>query len=91
MIKPTDFIILQQEYQPLVHNSFLLHGYYQYGHLILGKLEEKQEAPYYVGVPGIYYEEEKKAAKMFGFIGFEGRDGIIENGSYGYYMIEVKI
>ncbi|MBR5579087.1 MAG: hypothetical protein IKW28_08855 [Lachnospiraceae bacterium] len=91
MVKPSDFIILQQEYQRLVHNSFLLHGYYEYGHLILGKLEDNEEMPYYIGVPGIYYEEEKKAAKMFGFIGFEGKDGIIENGSYGYYMIEVKI
>lgn len=86
-----DFIILQEKYQRLVHNSFLLHGYYNYGHLILGKLEDKAEAPYYIGVPGVYYEREKRAAKMFGFVGFEGTDHVIENGSYGYYMIEVEI
>ena len=54
-----DFIILQEGYQKLVHNSFLLHGYYNYGHLILGRLEEWEESPYYVGVPGVYYENEK--------------------------------
>ncbi len=86
-----DFIILQEGYQKLVHNSFLLHGYYNYGHLILGRLEEWEESPYYVGVPGVYYENEKKAARMFGFAGFEGASKTIENGSYGYYMIEVKI
>lgn len=86
-----DFIILQEGYQKLVHNSFLLHGYYSYGHLILGRLEQWEESPYYIGVPGVYYENEKRAAKMFGFAGFEGASKIIENGSYGYYMIEVKI
>lgn len=90
-IKPEDFVILQEGYQKLVHNSFLLHGYYQYGHIILGRLEEKEDMPYYIGVPGVFYEGEKKAARMFGFVGFEGVENIIENGSFGYYMIEVKI
>lgn len=85
-----DFIILQEGYQKLVHNSFLLHGYYNYGHIILGKLKEEKDK-YYIGVPGVYYEQEKKAARMFGFVGFEGVDKIVEKGSYGYYMIEVKL
>ena len=85
-----DFIILQEGYQKLVHNSFLLHGYYNYGHVILGGLKEEKDK-YYIGVPGVYYEQEKKAARMFGFVGFEGVEKIVENGSYGYYMIEVKL
>lgn len=90
-IKPKDFVILQQEYQKLVHNSFLLHGFYNYGHMILGKLAEEQEAPIYIGVPGVYYEREKQAAKLFGFVGFESTEQPVRSGSYGYYMIEVKI
>lgn len=90
-IKPEDFIILQQEYQKLVHNSFLLHGFYNYGHMILGKLSEEEEAPIYIGVPGVYYEREKQAARMFGFVGFESTEQPVQSGSYGYYMIEVKI
>ena len=90
-IKPADFIILRQSYQKLVHNSFLLHGYYNYQHMILGKLFEGEEAPYYIGVPGVYYERERQAAQIFGFVGFEGTETPVQNGSYGYYMIEVEI
>ena len=90
-IKPKDFIILQQEYQKLVHNSFLLHGFYNYGHMVLGRLTEDKEAPIYIGVPGVYYEREKQAARMFGFVGFESTKQPVQSGSYGYYMIEVKI
>ena len=90
-IKPEDFIILQQEYQKLVNNSFLLHGFYNYGHMILGKLSEEDGAPVYIGVPGVYYEREKQAAQMFGFAGFESTEQPVQAGSYGYYMIEVEI
>ena len=90
-IKPDDFIILQQGYQKLVHNSFLLHGFYNYGHMILGKLNNEEEAPVYIGVPGVYYEREKQAAQMFGFVGFESTEHPVQAGSYGYYMIEVEI
>ncbi len=90
-IKPEDFIVLQQEYQKLVHNSFLLHGFYNYGHMILGKLSDEENTPVYVGVPGVYYEQEKRAARMFGFVGFESVEHPVQAGSYGYYMIEVEI
>ncbi len=90
-IKPDDFIILQQGYQKLVHNSFLLHGFYNYGHMILGKLSDEEGAPVYIGVPGVYYEREKQAAQMFGFVGFESTEHPVQAGSYGYYMIEVEI
>ena len=90
-IKPEDFIIFQKEYQKLVQNSFLLHGFYNYGHLILGKLIDNENAPFYLGVPGVYYDREKQAAQMFGFIGFESTEQPVQAGSYGYYMIEVKI
>ncbi len=90
-IHPEDFIILQEPYQKLIHNSFLLHGYYNYKHMILGKLDYGEEKPYYVGVPGVFYEKEKQAAGLFGFVGFEGVELPVRNGSYGYYMIEVKL
>ena len=90
-IKPKDFIILRQEYQKLVNNSFLLHGFYNYGHMIMGKLSDEEPSPFYIGVPGVYYEREKQAAQMFGFVGFEGTSQPVQQGSYGYYMIEVEI
>ncbi len=90
-IQPEDFIILQEPYQKLVQNSFLLHGYYNYRHMILGKLNYDEKEPYYVGVPGVFYEKERQAAGLFGFAGFEGVELPVRNGSYGYYMIEVKL
>ena len=96
-IRPEDFIILRQEYQGLVRNSFLLHGYYNYHYILLGKYPDK----YYIGVPGIMHEQERMAAAMFGFIGFEralrsereNEEQMIPGsyGDFGYYMMEVAI
>ena len=93
-IEPKDFVIMRQEYQHLVNNSFLLHGFYNYRHVILGKRKDSKH--YYIGVPGTYYDREKMVAVMFGFEGFEpsGDEVIydsIEQGTYGYYMRKVEI
>lgn len=90
-IAPRDFIILPQKYQGLVSNSFLLHGYYNYGHVLLGRQEKRGESIYYLGVPGIYHDREKQVALMFGFEAFEGAAEPCAPGSFGYYMFRVEI
>ncbi len=90
-IKPEDFIILRGQYQKLVGNSFLLHGYYNYGHVLLERQERDGYCNYYLGVPGIYHEREKQVAGMFGFEGFEGAKSPYVEGSFGYYMHPVEI
>lgn len=90
-IAPCDFVILSEHYQEMVQNSFLLHGYYNYGHLILTKIKEGIDDNYYLGVPGVYYEREKQAALLFGFEGFEGDGDAVLDGSFGYYMKRVEI
>lgn len=90
-IAPCDFVILSEHYQEMVQNSFLLHGYYNYGHLILTKIKEGIDDNYYLGVPGVYYEREKQAALLFGFEGFEGDGDAVQDGSFGYYMKRVEI
>ena len=47
----------------IANNSFLLHGFYNYHHLLY--LEE--DGKVWIGVPGIYHEKEEIAAKNFGF------------------------
>lgn len=47
----------------LANNSFLLHGCYNYHHLML--IEEGDEL--WLGIPGIYHNREAKAAEAFGF------------------------
>ncbi len=90
-ITPGDFVILGREYQKLVHNSFLLHGYYNYRHVILGRYPEEEGESFYLGVPGVYYDREKMAAEMFGFEAFEGKREPAEQGDFGYYMKRVRI
>ncbi|MGL6197415.1 MAG: DUF6128 domain-containing protein [Lachnospiraceae bacterium] len=50
----------------LANNSFLLHGYYNYNHLVIMEEGENQ----FLGVPGIYHAKEKPAAEAFGFGNF---------------------
>ena len=85
-LEPKDFIILRSNYQHLVNNSFLLHGFYNYRYLILGK-----EKDFYIGVPGVFYEREKMVALMFGFEAFECEGGNAEEGKFGYYLRKVEI
>ena len=85
-LEPKDFIILQAKYQHLVNNSFLLHGFYNYRYVILGK-----EQDYYLGVPGVFYEREKMVALMFGFEAFECPGGTAKAGEFGYYLRKVEL
>lgn len=90
-VAPKDFVVLRQEYQKMVHNSFLLHGYYNYRHLILGRLKEGSGWQYYLGVPGNFYHREKMVAEMFGFEAFEGEKDSAAPGDFGYFMKRVEI
>ena len=90
-ITPRDFVVLSRKYQELVQNSFLLHGYYNYGHVILTRIKEKNGERFYLGVPGVYYTREKQAALMFGFEGFEAGTERAVDGGFGYYMKQVDI
>lgn len=90
-IAPKDFVIFTEKYQALVHNSFLLHGYYNYKHLILGRKERDGRVIYYLGVPGTFHDREKTVAVMFGFEAFDGKREPAENGDFGYYLRRVEI
>ena len=62
-IQRQDMVQLPRCEWRLSNNSFLLHGYYNYHHLVL--IEE--EGNTWLGVPGIYHPKEAKAAEAFGF------------------------
>ena len=47
----------------IANNSFLLHGYHNYHHLLY--IEE--DGKIWLGVPGVFHEKEEVAAKAFGF------------------------
>lgn len=90
-ITPHDITYLPKEYWKLSENSFLLHGYYNYRHLILCRRYEAGVPVYILGVPGIFHQKEQAMARMFGFGSFFGKkEGIPMNVGYWCTQIRVK-
>lgn len=90
-LRPEDFVILHSNAYHLVQNSFLLHGFYNYKHLILTYVSQRNAQQYYIGVPGNFYEKEKQVAIMYGFSSFECKQEPAGEGDFGYYMIRVEL
>lgn len=92
-VGPEDFVVLREHCYQMTHNSFLLHGYYNYRHLLLMRQEKATsgQTRYYIGVPGNFYEREKQVARMFGFESFEGSREPAWDGDFGYYLIPVEL
>lgn len=88
---PSDLIVLPTRYYKLVNNSFLLHGYYNYHHLIFTKVSGRNSARYYIGVPGNLNQTERRTAIMFGFESFECDREPAGEGDFGYYLIPVEL
>ncbi|MGN0346125.1 MAG: hypothetical protein ACI4DU_02455 [Lachnospiraceae bacterium] len=84
-ITPFAVKYLAPDFQSMAQNSFLLHGYYTYHHLILGYYRDERKCGYYLGVPGTFQEREQMLAGMFGFEGYE------HSGNLGYYMKRVEL
>lgn len=74
-----------QAFSQYEDNSFLLHGYYNYRHILVGPVLEKPVGAMRIGVPGNYYKREEVVAEMFGFLDFVPAKGETKTGSFGYY------
>jgi len=71
----------------LGRNSFLLHGYYNYRYLILGK----DEKHILLGIPGVYHPSEEKVAALFGFGKFcPAKKCKNLRGAFGYWCKEIS-
>lgn len=55
----------------LCNNRFLVHGFFNYGYLVLKKTTEADGEKTYLGVPGIYEKPEMVMATLFGFPEFQ--------------------
>lgn len=58
---------LPRRYWYLGNNSFLLHGFFNYHYLVVGRTGEER---WFIGVPGIYQRQERVMAAIFGFSEF---------------------
>lgn len=83
-IELKDLRELPRKYWYLGNNSFLLHGFFNYRYLVLGKLEEDK---WFIGVPGIYQQQERMMAAIFGFPEFMTTDHINQFG-YWYHTLD---
>ncbi len=92
-IKPQDIGLLPRETWVYGNNSFLLHGYYNYRHLILARLSGPQDhSRYLLGVPGHYFSNEKHLASMFGFPHFVlAKKQPEEDGRFGYWYTDIRL
>ena len=65
-IERSEISKLPRRFWFLANNSFLLHGYHNYNHLLL----VEEDGHVWLGVPGIYDIREARAADLFGFPNF---------------------
>lgn len=91
-LEPHDIGIFPMDKWPLANNSFLLHGYYTYRHLIFARLKRNNSIRYILGVPGIFRDRERFMAKMFGFNNFKGvRNKPLNTGEFGYWYMYLNV
>ncbi len=91
-IEPGDIGLFPIENWVLGNNSFLLHGYYNFRHLIFAKKKAMDGAEYILGVPGIFQNREKFMAKMFGFTQFKCSKNVEQKtGEFGYWYIKINM
>lgn len=89
-IEPQDIGNLPMENWSYGNNSFLLHGFYCYSHLIFARINDKTGIKYIIGVPGIYHNREKFMAKMFGFDSFKSiKRKDLRTGEFGYWYAPI--
>ena len=75
----------------VVNNSFLVHGYYNFKHILFGKVcENDNNTRYFIGVPGMYRNRERFMASMFGFCNFKkSHRSDYSNPYFGYWYQEI--
>lgn len=90
-VTPADFVMLPEGSYRNAHNSFLMHGFYRYHHLLLFRYEKKGEVIYYLGVPGNFHEQDRQVAVMFGFESFECAAEPAQEGDFGYFLMRTEL
>ena len=75
-----------RKYWYIGNNSFLLHGFFNYRHVIFGEMEEEGQKRYFIGVPGVFSNQERVMAAMFGFPEFRTAQNMeYKTGNFGYW------
>ena len=90
-VSPEKLKCLNQNEIDIAGNSFLLHGYYNFRHILFGRVRDNLDnTKYYIGVPGMYCNRERYMASMFGFNNFKkSHRSDYANPYFGYWYQEI--
>ena len=91
-LEPAQIRHFPKEARKLADNSFLLHSFYQYKHLVLAKKQTGGETEYLLMVPGVFHYRDIYLAGTFGFSSFlpmreECRRRQKKQGEFGYWYL----
>ena len=90
-ITPDDIDRLPDTNWGLKNNSFLNHGYFQFRHLILGRMYGKEPCGYFIGVPGVFARRDRNTAAMFGFNHFKfSMRSDMQLSQFGYWYRQLE-
>jgi len=77
---------LPKDWERIKENQFLLHGFYEYQHLMLGRLFQGRRTRYVLGIPGEWNYREQYMAEHFGFPEFvSAEQGGGKRNPFGYW------
>lgn len=90
-VSPEKLKCLNQNEIDIAGNSFLLHGYYNFRHILFGRVHDNLDnTKYFIGVPGMYCNRERYMASMFGFNNFKkSHRSDYANPYFGYWYQEI--
>ena len=90
-ISPEQLKALPADDINLTGNSFLIHGYYNFRHLLFGRVRENDNGThYFIGIPGMYCNRERFMASMYGFGNFKkSHRSDYTNPYFGYWYQEI--
>ena len=90
-VSPEKLKCLSQNEIDIAGNSFLLHGYYNFRHILFGRVRDNLDnTKYFIGVPGMYCNRERYMASMFGFNNFKkSHRSDYANPYFGYWYQEI--
>lgn len=84
-----DIGMLPMKFWIYAGNSFVLHSYYSYRHLILAR---KKDGSYILGVPGMGEKKDSFMAQMFGFNTFKAireKSDDLSSSDFGYWYVKL--
>lgn len=75
----------------LCNNSFLLHAFFTYRHLLIGEIPSAKDHRWFIGVPGIRHRQEHVLAAVFGFSDFlPDKESSDADAPFGYWYVAMS-